>query len=608
MKKGTNENDHSLPHPDEARMHASTTALGLVDHYKTEEANVAAKKATEAASDLLRDVESTRIGGGDNGGGNGLHHVDDIDAEDVDGDEEAPINPTSANKKKRKERYVCSYLCALVRYSALGIAGAALLVGLYFLIHEIIAFANLRKDNAAKTTQIQEMTEQMDLLRQGILDEPFKQEAVQCTDLASLTVSGMYRDGGVTTASSDPSNPNLPGFYGCVSNDAAATLLEAQSRVEEWSSVEAPSDLTGQTPDWIVRRIPDFGIWLYPRLKLILFSCPKCGNSESRTMLTVLSSMRQRTSVGDANQPDVLNWTVPMGAWQQESTDSWKLAGSFKGAGGKGMSGGDKETADAFRLVRELLLGQGKGNGGKWSSLSIVRHPYERFVEAYAELEALWSRLPDSAPQHKVLEGRPFYKMPVGSWERVQAFFADYVLGYLSVRDGTSNCLVSMLPELYSVVPTAAGYLRTGTGSGAYYNADTIISIDQVHQAWPDLLESWGFGSNDPALVELADVHLSSTGYGYLSGSDAAKAAQDLLASDEAFRSSIDAFYAQDFSCFGFQKGQKVLGIDAKQRPKRPPTPAPTGIPPPQDDGNDDGGESSNTSANLPINPGNGRF
>ena len=584
--------DHSLPHPDEARMHANTTALGLVDHYRTEEVsrskNVdeAAKRATEAASELL--------------------HVDDVDGEDADGDEEAPINATAANKKKRKERYLCSYLCAVARYFAVTIAGGALVVGLYFVIHEIVVLKNLKRDNAAKATQIQEMTEQMDLLRQGILDEPFKQEAVQCKDLASLTVAGMYRDGGVTTASSDPSNPNLPGFYGCVSNDAPATLLEAQKRVRDWSSVEAPSDLAGLTPDWIARRVPNYGIWLYPRLKLILFSCPKCGNSESRTMLTVLSSMRQRTTVGDANQPDVLNWTVPLGAWEQESTDSWKMAGSFKGAGGKGMSGGDKDTADAFRLVRELLLGQGGGNGGKWSSLSIVRHPYERFVEAYAELEAIWSRLPDNAPQLKVLESRPFHKMPVGSWERVQAFFADYVLGYLSARDGTSNCLVSMLPELYNVVPTTPGFLRTGTGSGAYYNADTIISIDQIHQAWPQLLEKWGFGSNDPALLELADVHLNSAGYGYFSGSDAAKAAKDLLASDDEFRSSVDAFYAQDFSCFGFQKGQNVLGIDAKQRPKRPPTSAPTGdVPPPPSDEGD--ALTASTATNPPFNPGNGR-
>ena len=164
---------------------------------------------------------------------------------------------------------------------------------------------------------------------------------------------------------------------------------------------------------------------------------------------------------------------------------------------------------------------------------------------------------------------------------------------------------MSMLPELYNVVPTSPGYLRTGTGSGAYYNADTIISIDQIHQAWPQLLEKWGFGSNDPALLELADVHLNSAGYGYFGGSDAAKAARDLLASDDEFRSSVDAFYAQDFSCFGFQKGQKVLGIDAQQRPKPPPTSAPTGdISPPNDEGAD---ATSTSTTSPPFNPGNGR-
>ena len=551
-------------------------AFGLADHNNGEEAawsknTEAAKRATEAASELL--------------------HVDDDeeDAGDIyDGDEEAPINPTAANKKQRKERYVCSYLCAVARYSAFAIAGAALIVGLYFVIHEIIVVAHLKKDNTAKATQIQEMAEQIDLLQQGIIAEPFQQEAVHCKDLASLTVAGLYRDGDADISNA---NPSLPGFYGCVSNDAPATLLEAQKRVMDWNSVEAPSDLVGKTPDWIARRVPNYGIWLYPRLKLILFSCPQCGNSESRTMLTVLSSMKQRTTVGDANQPDVLNWTVPVGAWKQESTDSWMLDGSFKGEKDKGMSGGNKATADAFRLVRELLLGQGNGNGGKWSSPSIVRHPYERFVQAYAELEANWSRMPDNAP--KVLKDRPFYKMPVGSWERVQAFFADYVLGYLSKRDDNSNCLVSTLPDLFTMVPTAPGYLRTGSGSGAYFNADQIVSIDQIHQAWPDMLERWGFGSNDPELLELANVHLNSAGYGYYSGSDAAKAARDLLASDEEFRRSVDAFYAQDFSCFGFQKGQKVLGIDAKKRPALPPTPAPTVVTPPP--------------PTPPFNPGNGR-
>ena len=578
---------HSLPQPDEARMDANA-AFGLVGHGDREEAawsknTEAAKRATEAASELLH-----------------VDHVDDAgddDAEDIyDGDEEAPINPTAANKKTRKERYVCSYLCAIARYFALTISGAALIVGLYFVIHEIIVVSKLKKDNAAKAMQIQEMTEQVDLLQQGIIAEPFQQEAVHCKDLKSLTVAGLYQDGGDSTGSSDPSNaanPNLPGYYGCISNDAPATLLEAQKRVLDWNSVEAPSDLAGKTPEWIARRVPNYGIWLYPRLKLILFSCPQCGNSESRTMLTVLSSMKQRTTVGDANQPNVLNWTVPVGAWIQESTDSWKLDGSFKGEGGRGMSGGNKATVDAFRLVRELLLGQGKGNGGKWSSLSIVRHPYERFVQAYAELEANWSRLPDNAPQLKVLKDRPFYKMPVGSWERVQAFFADYVLGYLSKRDDNSNCLVSTLPDLLTMIPTAPGYLRTGSGSGAYFNADQIISIDQIHQAWPDMLEKWGFGSNDPELLELANVHINSAGYGYYSGSDAAKAARDLLASDEEFRRSVDAFYAQDFSCFGFQKGQKVLGIDAKKRPALPPTPAPTAIAPPP--------------PTPPFNPGNGR-
>ena len=393
---------HSLPQPDEARMDANA-AFGLVGHGDREEAawsknTEAAKRATEAASELLH-----------------VDHVDDAgddDAEDIyDGDEEAPINPTAANKKTRKERYVCSYLCAIARYFALTISGAALIVGLYFVIHEIIVVSKLKKDNAAKAMQIQEMTEQVDLLQQGIIAEPFQQEAVHCKDLKSLTVAGLYQDGGDSTGSSDPSNaanPNLPGYYGCVSNDAPATLLEAQKRVLDWNSVEAPSDLAGKTPEWIARRVPNYGIWLYPRLKLILFSCPQCGNSESRTMLTVLSSMKQRTTVGDANQPNVLNWTVPVGAWIQESADSWKLDGSFKGEGGRGMSGGNKATVDAFRLVRELLLGQGKGNGGKWSSLSIVRHPYERFVQAYAELEANWSRLPDNAPQLKVLKDRPF--------------------------------------------------------------------------------------------------------------------------------------------------------------------------------------------------------
>ena len=448
-------------------------------------------------------------------------------------------------------------------------------IGLHLTSHHAqfthqLAVVQLEKDNEAMTTQIEDMSNQIELLRQGIIEArgPFTVENLKCTDDLA-TISGIH--GGDSTKT-DP-NPNLPGFYGCVSNDAAATLLEAQDRVHKWSKVEHPSGLAGQMPDWIKRRVPDYGVWLYPRLKLILFSCPKCGNSESRTMLTVLSSMRQRTQVGDANLPDVLNWTVPAGSWEQESTDSWRLAGSFRGPGGKGMTGGDEGTVDAFKLIHELLVGDGSGNGGRWSSLAIVRHPYKRFVEAYAEVEALWSRLPDNAPQRKVIDARPFSKMPVGSWERVQAFFADYVLGYLSAKDEPSGCLVSTLPELYNIIPTAPGYLRTGTGTGAYYSPDRVISIDQIHSAWPDLLDSWGFSSNDPELVELADVHLNaggSGGYGYYSGSEAAKAARDLLASDDEFRSSIDVFYAQDFSCFGFQEGQEVLGIPASTKPRPP--------------------------------------
>ena len=119
--------------------------------------------------------------------------------------------------------------------------------------------------------------------------------------------------------------------------------------------------------------------------------------------------------------------------------------------------------------------------------------------------------------------------------------------------------------------------------------ADRVISIDQIHSSWPDtinLLESWGFSASDPELVELADVHLnfgggSGGGYGYYDGSDTARAARDLLASDDEFRNSVDAFYAQDFSCFGFQKGQEVLGVSAVQKTPRqqqppPPTVTPT--------------------------------
>ena len=242
---------HSLPQPDEARMDANA-AFGLVGHGDREEAawsknTEAAKRATEAASELLH-----------------VDHVDDAgddDAEDIyDGDEEAPINPTAANKKTRKERYVCSYLCAIARYFALTISGAALIVGLYFVIHEIIVVSKLKKDNAAKAMQIQEMTEQVDLLQQGIIAEPFQQEAVHCKDLKSLTVAGLYQDGGDSTGSSDPSNaanPNLPGYYGCVSNGSPATLLEAQKRVLDWNSVEAPSDLAGRSHD--AYQIMEFG-------------------------------------------------------------------------------------------------------------------------------------------------------------------------------------------------------------------------------------------------------------------------------------------------------------------------------------------------------------
>mmetsp|Transcript_22141 Transcript_22141/g.48234 ORF Transcript_22141/g.48234 Transcript_22141/m.48234 type:complete len:656 (+) Transcript_22141:173-2140(+) len=596
--------DHSLPSAEEARMNATATAFGMIDHYREEDG---AKRGGDGEGDGSNGDEESGVGGDGNGNGNGSgsgsgRYRDNPDEDgDDDEDEEAPINPTAANKEKRKKRYILSYLLLWLRYCAWGIAALAVLVGLFFLIREILHVLQLEKNNKAMTAQIDDMSDRIELLKQGIIEAqgPFKAEELKCTDDLA-TISGIHD---ADTSKTSP-NLNLPGFYGCVSNDAAATLLEAQSRVQQWSKVEAPTGLVGQTPDWIKRRVPDYGIWLYPRLKLILFSCPKCGNSESRTMLTVLSSMRQRTQVGDANLPDVLNWTVPAGSWEQESTDSWRLAGSFKGGGGKGMTGGDEGTVDAFKLIHELLVGQGSGNGGRWSSLSIVRHPYERFVEAYAEIEALWSRLPDNAPQRKVLDARPFSKMPVGSWERVQAFFADYVLGYLSVKDGPSGCLVPTLPELYNIIPTAPGYLRTGTGSGAYFSADRIISIDQIHSAWPDLLDSWGFTSKDPELVELADVHLNAGGsgsYGYYSGSDAAKAARDLLASDDEFRHSIDAFYAQDFSCFGFQEGQEVLGIAAtKKKPPRQPvaTEAPTIAP---TEGRVD------TAPPAPDDPGNGR-
>ena len=612
--------DHSLPSAEEARMNATATAFGMIDHYKEEDG---VKRGGDGDGDGSNGDEENGMGGDSNGNGRYRDNPDE-DGDDEE-DEEAPINPTAANKETRKQRYILTYLVLWLRYTFYFVAALAVLVGLFFLIREILhgksycpsrykniiprqmpdmpmayvhlttyhrllyhlTVIQLEKNNKAMTAQIDDMSDRIELLKQGIIEAqgPFKAEELKCTDDLA-TISGIHD---ADTSKTNP-NLNLPGFYGCVSNDAAATLLEAQRRVQQWSKVEAPTGLVGQTPDWIKRRVPDYGVWLYPRLKLILFSCPKCGNSESRTMLTVLSSMRQRTQVGDANLPDVLNWTVPAGSWVQESTDSWRLAGSFKGGGGKGMTGGDEGTVDAFKLIHELLVGEGSGNGGRWSSLAIVRHPYERFVEAYAEIEALWSRLPDKAPQRNVLDARPFSKMPVGSWERVQAFFADYVLGYLSAKDGPSGCLVSTLPELYNIIPTAPGYLRTGTGSGAYYSADRVISIDQIHSAWPDLLDSWGFSSKDPELVELADVHLNAGGsgsYGFYSGSDAAKAARDLLASDDEVRHSIDAFYAQDFSCFGFQEGQEVLGIAAtKKKPPRQPvvTEAPTIAPPPPPD------------------------
>jgi hypothetical protein len=145
-----------------------------------------------------------------------------------------------------------------------------------------------------------------------------------------------------------------------------------------------------------------------------------------------------------------------------------------------------------------------------------------------------------------------FWKLPLNSTQRVKLWWAEVVMGSLYPTADNNGCL-PLTKELYHIVPFSGGYLRDGSSHSLYSNFDLIVDLADIEVMLPFFLEQ--------------HCNLTLTGFEFefedkLSrhshvSSGTSQAAVTLLLEDEAMRASIDAFYAQDFSCFKFRQPDK---------------------------------------------------
>ena len=218
-----------------------------------------------------------------------------------------------------------------------------------------------------------------------------------------------------------------------------------------------------------------------------------------------------------------------------------------------------------------------------WAHLAVTRHPYQRFVSGYVELEARWAReiaaadatgdptgpFASSAPTRRMLEAAPFWATPRGTIERAAAFVRDFVRGRLYLdsgsevgggRDGgplySSSC-VDLSEELFKLVPTTSGFLRDF--EGRLISPTWTVDVGRVGDVYAGLLASLGVQIDAPALAELTARWAAAN---MRTGQADEAAMVDALRGDAQIRHAIDALYALDFACSGGGGGPRSKNID----------------------------------------------
>ena len=316
---------------------------------------------------------------------------------------------------------------------------------------------------------------------------------------------------------------------GCTASSTAASLYHAQREVLSWDATkDVKHGRIRSTPQWLNERVGFFGVFLLPRLRLVLFTCPKCGNSYTRELLYKLSA------VSTHPRPDYSSaWEKHASIWRKENEYCWQMV----------------IRKDGLLNQLDVLLATSLS---KWHTLCVVRHPHDRFTSGYSELEIRWKRnYMDTHPFSKnamivdAVLNASFRQFAIGSVERVRSFWTGFVLGdlYTASRNGC----IDLLPILYHLVPIAPGYWRAAA-PGRYLSAEHTIDVSELYHAWPMLLKEWGFDDSNNTLLAIAS---QSKVYSH-QASVTSQAAKDLLAESPSFRKSVNAFYAQDFACFGY--------------------------------------------------------
>ena len=374
-----------------------------------------------------------------------------------------------------------------------------------------------------------------------------------------------------TISSSNPAQcPELVALAGetgrCATSRSsrAADILRAQElllRGANGGSISPsahPADQSSMTPAWVMRRDPSFGLWLWPRLKLVLFACPKCGNSQVRALLNAASEEVQKNEEVDSMG------VKPPGGWAKESDHSWqarspRVDGFHMKETHKNLLAFERNDA-AYQYIDEVLADP------EWSSLGVIRHPYGRLISGFSELELRWQRFAGDPQQYRgqqfslsALDDRSSYwHKEKETSERALAFWTDYVGGNFYLPDPASRCLIP-ITEAYHLSPVGSFFLKDSSGceASSLYNVNHTIDIDELSRDWPEFIRHWASYWDAEVAEELANM-ASKHGNSH-AGSTNTLLMKQLLKDNDAFRESVDAFYSHDFSHFGFVKDTAII-------------------------------------------------
>ena len=344
----------------------------------------------------------------------------------------------------------------------------------------------------------------------------------------------------------------------------AADILRAQElllRGANGGSISPsahPADQSSMTPAWVMRRDPSFGLWLWPRLKLVLFACPKCGNSQVRALLNAASEEVQKNEEVDSMG------VKPPGGWAKESDHSWqarspRVDGFHMKETHKNLLAFERNDA-AYQYIDEVLADP------EWSSFGVIRHPYGRLISGFSELELRWQRFAGDPQQYRgqqfslsALDDRSSYwHKEKETSERALAFWTDYVGGNFYLPDPASRCLIP-ITEAYHLSPVGSFFLKDSSGceASSLYNVNHTIDIDELSRDWPEFIRHWASYWDAEVAEELANM-ASKHGNSH-AGSTNTLLMKQLLKDNDAFRESVDAFCSHDFSHFGFAKDPAII-------------------------------------------------